>query len=58
MKKRRNQELDARKVQRKKLVIHVPWEIYAKLQRYIFSMLILCILGMKIFSRTLLVNVP
>jgi hypothetical protein len=51
-------ELDARKVQRKKLVLHVPLEVYAKLQRYICSMLILCILGMKIFSRTLLVNAP
>ncbi len=51
-------ELDARKVQRKTLVLRVPLEIYAKLERYICSMLILFILGMKIFSRTLLVNVP
>jgi hypothetical protein len=51
-------EFDARKVQRKTLVLRVPLEIYAKLERYICSMLILCILGMKIFSRTLLVNVP
>jgi hypothetical protein len=51
-------ELDARKVQRKKIVLHVPLKIYAKLQRYMCSMLILCILGVKIFSRTLLVNIP
>jgi hypothetical protein len=51
-------ELDARKVQRKKFALHVPLEMYAKLQTYICSMLILCILGMKIYSRTLPVNAP